>query len=228
LILGEDGAWGAASPGLYPNMKVPFTMWFSAWWWDSGKGEPLADMPEPPVLLALGYNDIHSSVLEVRFSGSHAYSSGTTYYSVQGLAQLSSAAVKSVNSLNIAMWCLAGLTCAMSLVWCMLGDPQQHLHFDLMCFSRTLLFALPTMRTMLPEIPATGTRFDFLHLFGQLWLIAFSIFLQAFKLLGGVVHSEYMRRCNQQRPPLHVHKVDAVDASEASVLSSWVHKATCN
>lgn len=233
LILG--GGWGYATPGSYPNMRVPFTLWFSAWWWDSGKGQPLASSPEPPVLLTFWYNDIHSFLVdEVGCGRNYTYSGGTTYYTLQGHVQLSPAAVRSVRDLNIAMWSLAGMTCALSLVWCMLGDPQKHLHVDIMCFSGTLLFALPTMRGMLPETPETGTQYDVLNIFGQLWLLAFSIFLQALKLLCGVVHSEYVRQHSIQELPLRVDKqVEEVDASRSSeeggsLLSAWVHKATCS
>lgn len=233
-----------ASAQYYPKTRLPFNLWFSAGWWENSttdtSGQPVAGNPEPPVLLRLSFNDIPHFMIDETGCGPSPYNGdseapGGTYYSLQGNVQLSPAAVESIRSLNAAMWCLAGMTCALTLLWCMLGDPQQHLHFDLMCFSAALLFALPQMRGLLPAIPAAGTQYDVMNVFGQLWLIVASIFLQALKMLSRVIQGEYVRhqRCVAQHsstrtlPPLPRKQVEAVDASEESLLSSWVQKVTC-
>lgn len=108
------------------------------------------------------------------------------------------------------MWVLAAMTCILSMVWCMLGKPNEHMPFDLMCFSAALLFALPTMRQLLPGILGAGTKFDTLNLFGQLWLIAASIVLQVLKMLFAIVREEQRRQ--------------AQSPTSVSVLSGWTHK----
>lgn len=177
-----------ASPSYYSKMRMPFNLWFSARSWQNGAsdtgGQPVAGNPEPPVLLRLWYNDIPHFMVDNTTCDSYIDVSYSTY-SLVGFVQLSRAVVESIRALNAAMWCLAGMTCALSLVWCMLGDPQQHLRFDLMCFSAALLFALPQMRGLLPAIPAAGTQYDVLNVFGQLWLIVASIVFQTLKCCVG-------------------------------------------
>jgi hypothetical protein len=209
------GAWwrgNQVDAESYPNVSLPFSLWFAAWWKD-GANQVLD--PEPPLVVDLEFNYLPLYLfLGLKCSNTTYPNNGTTWYALTGSIQLSDAAKAGVMSLNACMWILTATTFTLSLVWCLLAEPEDHVRFDLMCFSAALLFALPAMRQTLPAISAGGTRFDVLNLHGQLWLIATSILLQVLKMLCAVVKEE-VRRANPAQP---AHE------PQGSVFSSWMHK----
>lgn len=73
--------------------------------------------------------------------------------------------------------------------------------FGLMSFSATLLFALPTMRGMLPAVASAGTRFDVINIYGQLCLITACIAIQAVKILYTVVTADGAKEAKDAAAP---------------------------
>lgn len=206
----------------YPGVVLPFALSFGAWWVNKTSNEPLADSDEPPVVVQLGFNNLPLYLVFGTKCVYSMYESGFRWYTMKGYIQLSPAAQNGVSSLNACTWCLAALTCLMSIVWCMLAKPREHMPFDLLCFSGALLFAIPGMRGLLPAAPSAGTRYDILNVYGQQWLITISIML---KMLSAVVMDEWRRRrevLKQQQQP-QSQQAQPQQQPVESVLSNWVH-----
>jgi hypothetical protein len=191
----------------YPNFRLPFQIPFKAWWDKSPNKTVQADPSgiEPPLVVQLDFNYIPNFMVADPDCAKTTYADGARYYRLSGWLQLTAAIHSGITSLNVCMWLLAATTCVLTLVWCALAEPQKHIHFDLTCFSATLLFAIPAMRGLLPAMPAAGTQHDVVHVHGQLWLVTISIVLQVVKMVLSMVH-------------------DDADGVSGSNLSSWVHK----
>jgi hypothetical protein len=208
----QGGGGGGASVDAqhYPNVALPFSLLFAARWWDEANATYLVGIDEPPVVVVLQLMPMPTCRISGLKCDSTTYPDGLSYYSMSGLIQLSSLVRDMVRSLNACMWCLAAMTCATSVVWCVLAKPKECANFDLMGFSGALLFALPTMRGLLTAAAPAGSQYDVrgLNIYGQLWLLVVSIMLQVLKFFFAVVNEE--RRM-----------------VSSSVLSPWVH-AVCD
>lgn len=219
------GSWWArprqVNVEYYPNFALPFTLAFQAWWDQGNDTQPDPSDIEPPVVVQMDFNYHPMYMIHDADCSSTAYSDANKTYLMEGFIHLSPVAMNGATSLNACMWLLAATACALTLLWCLLAKPQEYMHVDLMCFSGALLFALPTMRGLLPAIPAAGTRFDVLNVYGQLWLVTCSIALQAIKMLLAVVHGEW--RASEAAKAAAQPPQPPVAAPVESVLSSWVH-----
>jgi hypothetical protein len=191
----------------YPHFRLPFALEFRAWWDKSPNNTVQADPSgiEPPLVVQLEFSFFPNFMVADPDCANATYADGARSYDLSGWLQLTPAVQSGITSLNVCMWLLAATTCAVTLVWCALAEPHEHIRFDLTCFSATLLFAIPAMRGLLPAMPAAGTQHDLVHIHGQLWLVTISIVLQVVKMVLGMVHDEAKKM-------------------PGSNLSSWVHK----
>jgi hypothetical protein len=230
MLLG--GASEEVDVTQYPGFRLPLGLWFRAWWDQSlsvGGKQDVTNMREAPVVLQLGLDYSPSFVVSDPECKNTTYNDGSMFYWLEGGVSLGVAARTGITSINVCMWILAGLACSLSILWCTLSEPPRYMHVDLMCFSGALLFAIPTMRGLLPAAPAAGTMYDVLNVYGQLWLVTISIVLQVVKMMCAVVHAE-MLRSNTARADMakDVEAGVSNDCPRQSVLSGWVQCILCS
>lgn len=193
----------------YPYTSLSFSLEFTAWW-SNGDGDVDSSASEPPVVVELEFNYIpfyavgnSRCTINTEYAGAMRGQMNVTWYSLHGFLRLSDTAKQGVEWMNACMWALSAITCMLTLTWVVLAGPERVLivDFGLMSFSATLLFALPTMRGMLPAVASAGTRFDVINIYGQLCLITACIAIQAVKIIYTVVTADAAKEAKEEAAP---------------------------
>jgi hypothetical protein len=179
LDLGVQGHSGNNSFAAYPTNKMPFDLYIGAWKVISNGSATR----RVPLLFELtyGFNPMFSVAPTL-----HApITLRDTMLLIRGQLYIDSLIVGLLDVLQTVMWVLAVATLFASFVWVWSPSTRQHHPLgegrgavDLLAFSGALLFALPQMRLLWPLAPPSGTRFDILHIYGQLACVSLAIVVQ--------------------------------------------------
>jgi len=175
----------------YPFVSLHFELWFMAFWTADG-GQTAEPGLRLPLTLTLDYDYIPmyqmSGPLECVFGGIGTSAEWTALVGDIGINNIFKR--YAVGALHVLTWALAVASFSMSIIWA--ATEHIDLQYDLLCFSGSLLFALPGMRGLLPGAPQAGLWYDLINIHAQLWLISIGIILQ----FGRIIFDHAFRRKN--------------------------------
>lgn len=184
LSLGGDLP-GQINSEWYPFVLLPFQLSYIVFWSADNGTTAVDDVPVP-------------LSLQVDFDFIPMYQTSATCQRNQNVLQWSMVngtirinsmfSVVVVPVFNVVTWALATATFSMSVIWAGSGitkHPPRHMDapYDLLSFSGALLFALPSMRELLPAMPNGGIWYDFTNIHAQLWLISAGILAQIVRMM---------------------------------------------
>lgn len=161
----------------YPFIRLPFAFRLQAYLRQRGEPGNVYILPQVPVMLRLSYGYLSMYHIErLQCLGrmpDHAVG-------IKGVVHIDKLTLRMVaNVLNPAMWIMAVTVLCASIVWLFIR--HENAFIGLESVAASLLFALPTMRDLLPVAPQSGTRHDFVNIYAQLVLVGTAVFLALFK-----------------------------------------------
>lgn len=161
----------------YPFVSLHFELWFMAFWTADNGGTAL-DLPLP-----LAFTLTHSHIPMYQTSnpncvfGDRGIGASREWTVVVGDIGINNIFKRyAIGALHVLTWALAVASFSMSIIWAV--TEHIDLQYDLLCFCGAFLFALPTMRGLLPAAPQAGLCYDLMNIHAQLWLISIGIIIQ--------------------------------------------------